>query len=200
MYSEMPSDPNMLHDVMCGPYNRKGLLCGECIDGYGPPVYSFDMKCVNCLKLSPGYAVALYLVLELLPITLFFICLIVFHFNITAGPLLGHIIFCQLYIELCKENVFIYEYIQSHVSPSIKALFTFSLTLSQFWSFDYLNTVIPPFCISEKLTNIEVKMLDFVPATYTIVLVIITGILMELHARNCRMVHILWKPFGIILN
>ena len=200
MYSEMPSDPNMLDDVMCGPYKRKGLLCGECIDGYGPPVYSFDMKCVNCSKLSPGYAVALYLVLELLPITLFFICLIVFRFNITAGPLLGHIIFCQLYIESFKENVFIYEYMQSHVSPSIKALFKFSLTLSQFWNFDYLNTVIPPFCISEKLTNIEVKMLDFVPATYPIVLVIITCILMELHARNCRMVHILWKPFGIILN
>ena len=40
LYSEMPSDPDLLNDTMCGPYNRKGLLCGRCIDGYGPAVYS----------------------------------------------------------------------------------------------------------------------------------------------------------------
>ena len=40
IYSELPSDPDRLNEVMCGPYNRKGLLCGECIDGYGPAVFS----------------------------------------------------------------------------------------------------------------------------------------------------------------
>ena len=29
IYSEMPADPDLLDDVMCGPYNRKGLLCGR---------------------------------------------------------------------------------------------------------------------------------------------------------------------------
>ena len=28
VHSEMPSDPGLLDDVMCAPYNRKGLLCG----------------------------------------------------------------------------------------------------------------------------------------------------------------------------
>ena len=43
-------------------------------------------------------------------------------------------------------------------------------------------------------------MLNLVATAYPIVLVIITCILMELHARNCRIIHILWKPFSIILN
>ena len=64
----------------------------------------------------------------------------------------------------------------------------------------YFQSVIPPFCISDKLTAICRILLDFVPATYPVVLVITTCILMELHGWNCRIIHILWKPISIILN
>ena len=97
MFSEMPSDPNSLNDTMCGPYNRTGLLCGRCIDGYGPAVYSLDMKCADCSKISTGSAISLYLFLELIPVTLFFMCVVFFRLNITAGPLLGYVLFCQIY-------------------------------------------------------------------------------------------------------
>ena len=33
MYSEMPGNASQLDEVMCGPYNRRGLLCGESKDG-----------------------------------------------------------------------------------------------------------------------------------------------------------------------
>ena len=52
---------------MCGPYNRKGLLCGECIDGYGPGVYTLDSKCADCSKFS---TICLYLLVDIIPITL----------------------------------------------------------------------------------------------------------------------------------
>ena len=198
--AQMPSDPDMLDEVMCGPYNRKGLLCGECIDGYGPAVYSFDMKCVNCSKLSPGYAISLYLVIELLPITLFFICLVVFRFNITSGPLLGYVIFCNFYTRWIKENQYIYDFLQMKAPVFLFSLFQTALTLSQFSSLQFFHSVIPPFCISEKLTVLHLKLLKLVTATYPFVLFIITCILIELHARNCRIIHILWKPFSIILN
>ena len=29
MYSEMPSNASQLDEVMCGPYNGRGLLCAE---------------------------------------------------------------------------------------------------------------------------------------------------------------------------
>ena len=38
LYSELPSDPDLLNEVLCGPYNRKGFLCEECIERYGPAV------------------------------------------------------------------------------------------------------------------------------------------------------------------
>ena len=75
-----------------------------------------------------------------------------------------------------------------------------SSVLSQFWSLEYLLPVIPPFCISDKLTGIHIQLLGLLPAVYPLVLVTITCILMELHARNCRIIHILWKPFSVVLS
>ena len=87
-----------------------------------------------------------------------------------------------------------------HTSSFLRVLLDLSLTVSQFWSLQFLKAIIPQFCISEKLTGIHVHMLNLVPAIYPLVLVIISCILMELHARNYRLVGILWKPFKMILS
>ena len=79
-------------------------------------------------------------------------------------------------------------------------LLYFSMALSGLWILQFLKFAIPPFCISEKLTNIHIHMLSLVTSIYPIVLVIITCILMELHARNYRIIHMVWKPFSIILD
>ena len=34
----LPRNLNQLNDYMCGPLNRKGLVCSECADGFGPSV------------------------------------------------------------------------------------------------------------------------------------------------------------------
>ena len=201
MYSVMPSNASQLDEVMCGPYNRRGLLCGECKDGYGPAVYSFDMTCANCSSLWSRYAISLYLFLQFIPTTLIFLSFVVIRFDITSGPLLGYVLFCQTTITASTYHYsFIYDYIQHHVSSFLRVLFDLSLTLSQFWSLQFLNIIIPPFCISDKLTGIHVNMLNLVPAIYPLVLVIISSILMELHARNYKIVGILWKPFKMILS
>ena len=110
MTSKLPCEPEIMDELMCGPYNRKGLLCGDCIDGYGPAVYSFKPKCV--LQLLSHYI----LLLELLPITLVYIFLLFSRFNITSGLLLGCMMFCQCYIIWLQQNFYIYEY-TLHTDP-----------------------------------------------------------------------------------
>ena len=196
MFSEMPSNPYSLNDTMCGPYNRTGLLCGRCIDGYGPAVYSIDMKCADCSKISTGSAISLYLFLELVPVTLFFMCVVIFRLNITAGPLLGYVLFCQIYYASAVQyEIFIYDFILSHVPTAV-----WILTLCGIWDLQFFKFVIPPFCISSKLTGIDTQLLNLVNAIYPVLLVIITWILMELHARNYRIIRMLWMPFSILVN
>ena len=103
MFSKLPNNPDLLNKTLCGPYNRKGFLCGECVEGFGPAVYSESLKCANCSELSRGYAIGLYAVLlRLVPLTLCFILIAVFHVNITSGPLLGYMIFCQFLVSAAR--------------------------------------------------------------------------------------------------
>ena len=102
LHTVMP-DPDILDEVMCGPYNRKGLLCGECKDGHGPVLYQYDVKCAKCSN-SLGYAVMLYIALKVIPTTLVFLYMIIFHLDVTSGPLFGYFIFWQ-FRQDCYEQV-----------------------------------------------------------------------------------------------
>ena len=201
LWSELPSDPDMLNATMCGPYNREGYMCGKCIDGYGLPVYSHDFKCVNCSKFSTGVSIVMYIIIQLVPITLFFVCAVMFHLNITSGPLLGYFIFCQMYfVSDYRGTQSIFDFISNHASEYIKVLFKISQALSQLWSLLFFKSLIPPFCISEKLSSVHIQLLTVVPAVYVVVLVITIWVLMDLHARNYKVIHFLCKPFRPFLK
>ena len=73
VYVQLPNNISELNDYMCGPMNRKGRICSECIDGFAPSVTSVGYICSNCT--GAWYGVPLYLILEFVPITLFYISL-----------------------------------------------------------------------------------------------------------------------------
>ena len=197
LVSLLPSDPDLLNEAMCGPYNRKGLLCGECIDGYGPGVYTFDRKCVNCSKFSVSSAICLYLLVEFVPVLLFFLCLTVFRLDLTSGPMLGYVMFCQMISYVFEAlSARIYDIIHSHVPLLVSVV----LTISEFWNLNFCKTVIPPFCISEKLTELHVLFLNSISAIYPLLIAIISLILIHLHSRQYKVVVILFKPLGFVLK
>ena len=200
VYAEMPSDPDQLDSFMCGPHNRKGLLCGRCIDGYGPAVYSLDRKCVNCSQLSTASASSVYILLELIPITVMFVCVMLFHLDITAGPLLGYVIFCQVYAYSVERNVYITSYIFMNSSVPLKMLLYCSLALSGIWNLKFAWILIPPFCISSALTGIHIELLGLVSPIVLIVLFIVTCISIDLHRRDNRIIKAMWRLFRFFLT
>jgi hypothetical protein len=44
----LPCNISKLNEYMCGGLNREGQLCGRCVKGFAPPVYSYSLRCVNC--------------------------------------------------------------------------------------------------------------------------------------------------------
>ena len=198
MWSELLSSPEVLNEAMCGPYNREGLLCGRCIEGYGLPAYSSDLKCVNCSVFSHKLSICLYLLIEFVPITLFFVCVIIFRFNITAGPLLGYFLFCLFYYqETIGLNRHVFDYIKANSSYQIKCIFLVSQTISELWNLLFFKSLFPPFCVSEHLNSIHLRILTLVPATYSVLFFLTLCVLVELHARN-KVIHLIGKPFIFI--
>ena len=176
--------------VMCGPLNREGLLCSKCIPGYGIPVFSkAEDKCVLC---DSQYAWPLYLALVLVPITLFYILVIVFNFSATHPPITAYIFYCQLLPYIVHNILYIRHKFETYANHTF--LYA-ALTVCDIWNLDFLRYIVPSFCLNERFTNTEAAFLELISSFYPLILIILTLILFELHAYNCRIVVCVWKPF-----
>ena len=94
LYLALPTNISCLNDFMCGPLNRKGLLCRDCLDGFGPAVFTNGYACENC-KRHNYHGAALYFFYELVPITAFYFLVMVFQIRVTSAPLNGFVLFSQ---------------------------------------------------------------------------------------------------------
>ena len=45
-YIQLPRNAKEIDSLICGKVNRKGVLCGECVHGYGPSIHT--LECVHC--------------------------------------------------------------------------------------------------------------------------------------------------------
>ena len=97
-YIQLPKTLAELNNSMCGPMNRKSVVCSECIDGFGPSVTSIGYKCVNCTK--AWYGVPLYIVLLFAPITVFYFFILVFQVKMTSPPTPCFIMYAQVIVML----------------------------------------------------------------------------------------------------
>ena len=201
-YTLLPTNPAQLNAFQCTHYNRKGFFCGECIEGFGPSVFPFSLKCTNSSMFSPLIATSIYLTLELVPVTIFFFLIMIFHINITTGPMLGYIFFCQVHVRLARCLVGTYYSVASYFGTFSEVVANIQLFMSGIWSLDFfkVTNIIAPFCISHRMKTIDVLMLDYVLVLHPLILVLITYTCIELHAQNCRIVIFLWKPFHRCFN
>ena len=192
LFSKLCTSPEDLETAMCRFYNGKGFQCGECLDGYGLGVYTVSMKCAQCSNYSVTSATLLYLLVALVPILIFFICVMVLHLNLMSGPMLGYELFCQGVAFSIEYDGVILDYIESHLPASFRIVFKAFLVVTEFWRLSVLKPIIPPFCISEKLNGVHVLLLHTIPAFYAFSIVTV----IHLYANNySRVVRKIFKPY-----
>ncbi len=81
---------------ICGGNFRTGHLCGDCIQGYGLPVYSFSLRCVRCRKNDFKYNLAKYILCTYFPLTVLYILLVIGKVSISSHKLSGFVFVCQV--------------------------------------------------------------------------------------------------------
>ena len=74
--------------------NRKGQMCGKCLDNHSPAPYSYRLKCAQYS--SYKYNWIKYLSIAFLPLTAFYVMVIFFTFNAMSPLLNAYIFFCQI--------------------------------------------------------------------------------------------------------
>ena len=189
--ARVPSYLSQLDAAVCGYTHRTGQLCGQCVNGTSPPVYSYYPQCVNCPAGSNNWAK--YIAVSLLPTTLLFLGTVVVKFRATSPQMNGYIMFCQI---LASPSVLrqTQKYALKHpYQQTITTGIYFSLV--GIWNLDFLRMVYPPFCLHPNATMLQVLSLDYITAAYPLVLIILTYTLVTLHYHNFRPVVWLWRPF-----
>jgi len=101
-YITLPHNTSELNNVFCAPLNRDGLLCRDCIDGFGPSVISLGYACANCTEISYGWM--LYILLEFVPATVFYFAVVTLRIRITSAPMSCFVLFSQLVILVLNTN------------------------------------------------------------------------------------------------
>lgn len=181
---------DQLNEVMCGPLKREGLFCSKCKPGYGIPVFSKDVD--ECVKCGSKLNWLLYFALELTPLTFFYILVIIFNFSATHPPITAYIFYCQLLTQLADNMHFVRHFFKIH---SNKVFLYLTWTITDVWNLDVLRYVIPGFCLSSKLSNVDALFIELITAFYSIFLTALTFFLIEMHAHNFRLIVCIWKPF-----
>ena len=195
-YIQLPKTLNELNNSMCGPMNRKGIVCSECIDGFGPSVTSIGYSCANCT--DAWYRVPLFLVLLFAPITAFYLFILIFQISMTSPPMPCFIMYAQVivitthFIDVENKSMRVIVGDRENLRLDAKILFT----LYGIFNLDFFHyNVLPPFCISSQIKPIHIALLGYISVLYPIVMIFLTWLCVELHGYNFRPIVWLWRPF-----
>ena len=164
--------------------NRAGQLCGSCVEGYAPPVYSYSLGCVECSEHK--YNWLKYIAIAYLPLTLFFVVIITFKISATSGIMNGFILTSQIFAAptVLSPNR---HFVEDSKSNYISAFYGI-------WNLDFFRAFYTPFCIHPSMTAVQTRALDYTIAVYPLLLVCITYFFASLHYRYSTVVR-LWRPF-----
>ena len=189
LYKKLPRNVSELNEFMCGDLNRTGILCSHCKPGLGPAVLFSTMECLECLNSGTGWVLST--LLATFPTTVFFLVVVFCEIRLSTAPFNAFIFIAQAVVSMV--NIHPYSYINT--SKPANYITKFLLTAYGIFNLDFFYYIIPPFCISTKLTIIQALSLQYVVAFFPLFLVIVSYTCIQLHARGCRVLFYLWRPF-----
>ena len=184
MYHRAPSD--------CASLNRQGTLCGQCLDGYTVPAYSYTLTCIRCDRERENWG--LYIVFAFLPLTVFIIITLVFRINVLSPHLNMFVFAAQLLTDPAIVRLYLY-YISQE--PTLKVPTQIIITLHAIWNLDFFRVnALPNVCINAN--SLQILALDYLVAIYPMILIAVAYITLELHRSGFKPVLYILKPFHLL--
>ena len=175
-----------LNNRSCGQYNRDGQMCSKCAEGYAVPAYTHSNNCTKCEDYS--YNWIKYTLVAFLPLTLFYIILVVVRLDTTRSVLSSYILVSQIITAPIVATLCEFDRSQNPLAVNIV------ITVHEIWNLNFGRSAYEPFCLHPDLTMHQVIALDYLIAVYPLLLILLTYLLVKLH-DSYRLAVLLWKPF-----
>ena len=177
LYNNMIKKNVSLNEINCGKLKRTGQLCGSCLEGYSPPVFSYSLLCVRCNGSDIGRNVMKYIVTAFVPITVLYVIIMTFKIYVTKGSMVCYVFISQIYTTPI--------FLEAVSKPSNHASWTLdaAILLFSLWNLDFFRSLSSPFCLHPEVTSLQVISLDYLLAIYPMLLIVLTYIGVSLYDR-----------------
>ena len=196
-YVKLNSSKDFNETEICGKLNRNGTLCSSCEDDYGVNVNSYNFPCVKC---DQRYHWIFYILVELIPIIIFFMIVALFKFSATCAAMNAFVFFSQAITIPYFHNPYSFTF-GIMLQKGHKVLEAFISIPYGIWNLDFFTTsLIPGFCLDHHLRTIDVILLKYINALFPLLLIAVCYVLIELHDRNYRSIRFAWRPFNCCLK
>ena len=194
---QLPMNRDNFTALTCGVWKREGPLCSKCIQGYGIPLYSYDLKCVNCSSSFQIKEVFKLLAVSLIPPTVLCIAVAVLHLNVLHPPwsafaLVAQVMSTPVLIQTALN------YVNIKQRSTLGTIGT--ATLYGPWNLDFFRALYKPTCISPSITTTQSYIIEEAIGLYPLVLLVVLYSFVTLRDRGCRVIVKIWKPFHFLLS
>lgn len=185
-----------LNNFTCSQLNRYGRHCAQCMSNYGQSIFTMDLKCFPCSIRYGGWG--LYFFLELVPLTIFVVVILVLQISPTKPNMKAFVLFSQVTALFLTLN---YEQPYKHIfGEKMYMVVRVTKAFYGIWNLDFFRSLIPPFCVSRGMNNLEVLSFQYISVIYPVLLIFVAWVFVDLHERNFRPFVRMWKPFRRYLS
>ena len=193
-YTVLSRSLSELDDFMCGKlFNRTGTLCGKCKDGNYPLVYSFDMNCIQCPNGKANWWK--YLLAAYLPLTIFYLVVLLFKINVVSSSLYPFVIYAQA-VSIPINGRIALMFLKNQQTSQMAVRWV--EMLYGIWSLDFFRSFHLEICLG--IDTIQALFLELAVGIYPLSLLLVTYMLIHLYDRNFTPIVTIWKPFRAVLR
>ena len=171
---ELPNTPSTLGTFICSS-NRTGRLCGSCKESYSVYFHGSHYECkINDQKCRLG--LLLFVLSELLPVTIIFIGVIFCNVQFTSGAINSLIFFAQV---VDMMHIDANGLIKNHqVIASFQEVY---LLIYRMFNLDFFSLENLSYCLMEKATALDVLAFKYLTITYSLLFVLICIMILKFY-------------------
>ena len=184
--------------------NRTGPLCGQCEKGLGIPINSVYFECKDCRGNIILKSWFIFILLELLPLTVMVVIILVFNIRLTDGFFAGLVLYAQI-ISVDFQGWYYPAWLTVQQDTSFKGDYLTYISTSPYsiFNLNFLRMLGPswsnPVCLTSDMGPLSVFTTWYCIAFYPFFLLLLLLILQTLYDNGSSCVFIVFKRFRKML-
>ena len=188
-YFYLLSNASDWNEIICGRFNRKGTLCGECKDGFYTAAYSYDLTCIKCTNTASNWLKFVFI--AFLHLTVFYCVVLVFRINVHSTYLQGYVLYSQAVTVIYLARNLIIMVKEDHLW--FKYIIYSTGTLYGIWNLDFFRFFSADICL--QTGSLATVSLELVVAMYPLLLIFTTYGMILMYDRKVYFIVMVWRPF-----